>query len=228
MKELQEIINSQVKSLIDGGTIKKLVEDGVSKAIEEAFEGQFRSYGNITTQIKKTLDDHLKIDESQLEIPTYNHVMQTMINSKVNEYFHGEAMERFKVILDKAFAPLPDKMKLHDFLQLICDEWKTDDPCGRDDLDEYMTVEYERRSVGYYAIKLWNQKKSSYSSTRTPDMEFTISSDRTIMGRHRADPYFLGDVDGLVFKAFAQGIKFTDLETYDPVDESYVLQDKDY
>lgn len=232
MKELQQIMNAKVLEMAEAGTIQKSIEDKVEQAIESAINDQFRSYGNISKQIEKLLNDKLQIDERNIDIPTYNEVLGMAVKQKVDEFFETKAASRMMETMDKLFAPLPEEMALVEFVNKICSHWKTDEPWDADDLDDYATVELSDCEYGGYNLKMWKQKTSSYlyssSRDRAEDIHLYLSKEGEIRLRHTWNPTTLSDEDSLIVKAYASNLKLTGLNDFDPDDCELSLKDDEY
>lgn len=231
MKELQKIMNAKILEMSEAGTIQKSIETKVEQAIESAINDQFKCYGNVSKQIEKLLNDKLKIDASNIDIPTYNEVLGKAVNQKVNEFFETKAASRMMETMNNLFAPLPDEMTLIEFVNKICEHWKTDEPWDADHLDDYATVEFEESSHSGYNLKMWKQKESSssYSSrSNREDIHLYISKEGEIRLRHTWNPTTLHDEDSLIIKAYASNVKLTGLECFDSDDCELSLKDSEY
>lgn len=229
MKEIQDIVNAQVKLMSESGEIQKQVEEGVKSAINKAIDRQFESYGNITKQLEDAFKENLLLDNHRLNIPSLNAVMTEVVNTNINEFYKGQAAEKLHALMKEKLAPLPNTMKLSEFVDLICKEYKVEDYDSFDEVDEYATVEFGKGNYSWFELKVWKKKENSYGRGNGADLQLTISKDGTLQGRHGStNPYYLFDVDALVFKAFSQGVIFTDLEDFDQDDCDLSLKDSEY
>ena len=159
MKEIQEIVNAQVKQMIDSGDIQKQVEEGVKNSINKAIDRQFESYGNITKQLEEMFKSDLLIDNRNLNIPSLNAVMTEVVNKNVNEFYKGQAADKLHSLMKVMLEPLPNKITVAEFVTMICKEWFVDDYENYDDVDDYATVEVKDSlsHCGIISIKI--QKK---------------------------------------------------------------------
>lgn len=229
MKEIQSIVNEKVAEMIESGSIQKKIEDAIESAIENAIESQFRSYGSITKQIEDVFENGLKIDQSNIDIPSYTAVMEEIINNSINQYFAGEATERFRKMIDEKLAPLPQEMSINDLVEMIVKEWKTDEPWNADDLDDYATVELNQDcGRDSHSLKMWKQKEyNGHLSSREnqPDVHLFIIKGKLAIN-HNMNPTCLHNEDAIIFKAYAQGVKFTGIEDFDEDDCDLTLKEE--
>jgi hypothetical protein len=231
MKELQAIMNAKILEMAEAGTIQKSIETKVEQAIESAINDQFKSYGNVSKQIENLLNEKLKIDASNIDIPTYNEVLGMAVKQKINKYFESKAASRMMKTMDKLFAPLPEEMPLVTFVNTICTHWKTDEPWDADHLDDYATVEFEELDYGGYYLEIWKQKSNSstYSSRdNAADIHLYISKDGEIRLRHSWNPTYLHNEDSFIVKAYASNLRLTGLEDFDTDDCELTLKDSEY
>lgn len=222
MNELQQIINAKVLEMCGNGSIQKLIEDSVENAVNKALKEQFDSYNGLGKQLNKALEEKLKIDVDQIDIPTYNEIISQCVNKKVNEYWEGQAAQKLLSSMDAIFAPMPETMTIQEFCEKIVEYWKSDDPCGcHDILDDNATVEIEKHDYpldGSYSLKMWKQKQwqSSFSTRdNSPDVHIYIL-DGAIRLSHTWNPTCLREEEELIVKAYASSVKLTGLEDADP------------
>lgn len=235
MKEIQEIVNAQIKSMSESGELQKQVEEGVKSAVNKAIERQFESYGNITKKLENAFEENLLLDNNSLDIPSLNAVMTEVVNSNINKFYKGQAAEKLHNLMQEKLSPLPNEMTLVDLINMICQEWLVDSYEEFDRVDDYATVEQEEKYCGMISFKIWKKKESSYGGANQPDLHLTFRSNRNngeewvLQGRHgTTNPYYLFDVDALIFKAYAQGVKFTGVDSFDEDECNLCLKDSDY
>lgn len=227
MQEIQRIVNEKVLEMSTSGEIQQSVEDGVKSAINKAIEKQFESWGNITKQLEKAFDENLKVDEKQINIPCFSAVMTEVVNKNINEFFKGQAADKLHELMKNKLSPLPDEMSLVELVNMICKEWFVDDYDSRDEVDDYATIEFEETNYGWYSMTIWKKKEERFSSG--DKIQLTINKDGSLQGRHGStNPYYLFDVDALIFKAYAQGIKFTGVESFEEHECELSLKDGEY
>ena len=230
MKEIQDIVNAQVLKMAESGEIQQAIEDGVKASIKKAIDDQFNSYGSITKQLKDVFSENLKIDNRNLDIPSFNAVMTEVVNANINEFYKGQAAEKLHSLMEEKLKPLVDTMSLADFVDLICKELHVDEYESYDEVDDYATVEFSDYNQWFYSLKIWKQKSNTFGRDNDPDLHLTISKDSsTLQGRHGStNPYYLFNVDALIFKAYSQGVIFTEVSSLDPDDCELSLKSDEY
>ena len=195
MKEIQDIVNAQVKLMSESGEIQKQVEEGVKKAINSAIDRQFESYGNITKQLENAFKENLLIDNHRLDIPSLNAVMTEVVNKNINEFYKGQAADKLHALMKEKLEPLPNEMTVVEFVNMICKEWFVDEYDSRDDVDDYATVEVKDglTHCGITSIKISKKLGGSYSSGEYVEVVFSKNrEDKAIrlQGRHGStSPY---------------------------------------
>ena len=219
MKELQEVVNKKVQEMIDDGAIVKTIEDGVSKAIESAFNSQFERYGGVVEQLEKALEEGLQINTKDMPFETYNEQMLVAVKQKVGDLFQGAASERFMSEIDKVLAPAPKQIDIHEFVSDIAAMWKTDEPWDADDLDDYATIEWEEPSWSTdgtsHSLKMWKQRESRFGASRA-DLELFISNGKILINhKHGYNPTCFSEHDALIFKMYAAGTEITGIADFD-------------
>lgn len=234
MKEIQDIVNAQVKLMSESGEIQKQVEDGVKQAINKAIDRQFESYGNIAKQLEDAFKENLLLDNRNLNIPSLNAVMTEVVNSNINEFYKGQATEKLHSLMKEKLEPLPNELTLVEFVNMICKEWFVTDYNSYDEVDDYATVETkdDLSHCGILSFKIFKKQGGTYSSGESIEISFSKrDKDKvwTLTGSHgTTNPYYLFDVDALIFKAYSQGIKFTGVSDFDEDECDLQLKDGEY
>lgn len=234
MKEINEIVNNHIKNMQSEGLLQKAIEEGVQKAVMKAIDEQFNSWGGITKQLEGIFKESLKVDPKALDLQTYNSVMKDAIHLRMKKHLEEEAATKMLESLEKLFMPMPAEMKTDEFIKMICEYWKSDDPCSCfDDMDEYATVEVKFGEESYNRdschLKIWKKKEtSSYSSrSSSPDVDIYIING-VVRLKHEFNPTHLHEEEGVIVKAYAAGTKLIDIADYDPDDYEYELRGEYY
>lgn len=232
MEAIQEIVNNKVAEMVSDGTIQKLIEDNIDKAISSAISSQFKSYGNVTKQIEKTLDEGLCINRSDLPFESYNAQMLVLLKQKLGGFFKETAAEKFIAEIDNILESAPKEMPVNDFVERIVALWR-DEIYDPDSYDEYATVDIGEDAKGHMGIKMWQKKKDtcSYRSNdeMPPDLNlFIIDGKIRINHRQNYNPTCFHSHEAYVFKLYAAGTVLTGLEDFDPDDCDLTLKDYDY
>lgn len=225
MKELQSIVNATVESMISEGVIQKTIEEGVQSAITKAVNEQFQSYGSVTKQINKALEEGLQININDLPFESYNQQMFVAIKTRMAGMFHGQAAEKFMSEMDKVLAPAPTEMSITDLVTAVAETWKSDE-CDADELDDYATVELEEcswsKDKSSWVLKMWKQKESGSSFSRSSnqtDLHLFISNGKVrISHRQSYNPTFFSEHECLIFKLYSAGTLITGVEDFDEDD----------
>lgn len=231
MKELQQVVNNKMQSMISDGAIEKLVQDGVEQAIATAISSQFKSYGSITMQIEESIEKGLRIKTEDLPFETYNEQMLVIIKTKLGKMFQGQAAERFLGEIDKTLAPAPKEMPISEFVETVVSFWKTDEPWDADNLDDYATVEAEpwRGDPKDITLKMWKQKENTYSRSCSADLDLFILGGQVRLSHNQSyNPTSFSEHESFVFKLYAAGTILTGIEDFDPDDCDLTLKEDDY
>jgi hypothetical protein len=231
LKSIEEIVNARVATMVSDGSIEESINKGVEKAIGSAIKSQFESYGNITEQIKKSIDGGLKVNTSVIPFESYNKQMMVLIKERLGNMFKGLAAEKFMEEVEKILDPAPKEIKIEDFVETIAKFWKTDEPWDADDLDDYATVEIETNDYGGISLNMWKQKESSGYSSRSnsADLQLYINKgELRINHSHSFNPTCFSEHEAYVFKLYAAGTIITGIEGFDPDECELTLKEESY
>lgn len=234
MTDIQQIANDKIHSMIAENTISKMIEDNVQSAIEKAIAAQFQSYGSITKQIEKAIEDGLSLNIKDLPFEIYNQQILVAIKGKLGNFFAESATNKFMEEIDKTLAPAPQEMSINDFVETIVSMWKTDDYHDNDELDEFATVKLEEphwsSNKTCYSLEIWKQKESNYSHRlNDADINIFINNGKVrINHNHSYNPTYFNETEAFIFKAYAAGTTITGLEYFDEDNCDLTLKSFDY
>ena len=136
--------------------------------------------------------------------------------------------------MKEKLEPLPNELTLVEFVNMICKEWFVTDCDSYDEVDDYATVEAKDSlsHCGILSFKIFKKQGGTYSSGESIEISFAKrDKDKVwaLTGRHgTTNPYYLFDVDALIFKAYSQGIKFTGVGDFDTDECDLQLKGGDY
>ncbi|EPG0327479.1 hypothetical protein ACSWSC_000653 [Vibrio alginolyticus] len=232
MKELQEIVSNKVNEMVSSGVIEKAIEDSVSKCITKVLEDQFHSYGELSKQMEKVIQDKLRIDPDRISIPTYEDQMTKVMNNTLNKFITSEAMVRFERMAADKFGALPTEMPIADFINNIVEYWRDGDDFDKQDMAEEAEVQIEASPYGKssFTLKINSGKVtppySSYSRAGEEVELYVI--DGKIRCNHSFDPYKTRDVESFIYRCYAQGVVLTGLEDFDESECNLIIKEDDY
>lgn len=227
MKEIQEIAVKKIQSMIDEGVIEKSIENGVQKAINSAISSQFKSCGNITKQIKESIEKGLKINIDDLPFESYNEQMLVAVKSKIGAMFQGRASEKFMAEMDKVLAPAPAEMSIKELVETVVGFWKSEGSWDHESTDEYATVELEtwKHDDKDYCLKMWRKEGNPYSKNAAELNLFICSEEIRISHNQTYNPTCFSEHESFIFKLYAAGTTITGLENFDADDCDLLLKE---
>lgn len=216
MQELEQHIHKVVQETMASGIVEAQIKELTEKAVIEAFNGLFRSYGKINKQIEKGLEDAINIDFGQVEIPEYNLMIMQIVESVTLKHLKEQASTTLVKNLEQMLSPAPKEITVQELLNHFLEEWR-EDPY---DCDDRVTVEISKGSTDWYDLKIWKKKKPSYSGggDRSPDISLYVSDEgviRIIRGEDFRANFGTTNYNGMakVYLMYAAGTKITDIAT---------------
>ena len=231
MQDIQKVVNDQVSQMIKNGDIEKVIQEGVQKSIESAIRLQFESYGSVTKQLNKAIEEGLKINVKDIPFESYTQQMGVAVKTKLGSLFAEQASSRFLSEIDSLLALAPTEITITELVNAIASSWKTDEPWDADDLDEYATVEVKPWVHGgqlAYTLNMW-KKLESYSGKNTADLQLFISDNKIRIGHKQSyNPTCFSEHEAYIFKLYSAGTIITVPEDFDADDCDLTLKEAEY
>lgn len=223
MQTIQQIANEKIQSMIDSGSIKTAIEDGIQKAINSAILNQFERYGTITKQIEEAIQNGLKIDTKNIDFQSYNEQMLIAVKAKIGGMFQGQASERFLSEIEKILDPAPKEISIISLVNSIVRFWKSETDYDDESCDDEASIDFKNNEHGGYSLKISKNNKSyGYKN----DINIYIDDGKIrINHSHNYNPTCFSQAEAFIFKLYAAGTVITDISGFDPYECDLVLKD---
>ena len=236
MQELLELVNTRISTMIDDGSIEKMIEERATKTVTEILDDAFRSYGKLRKALEEKIESGIDGSTFNFEIEPYTKVMNDMAQKQISSYLEKEAQAQIEKSISKIFKPIQSEVTLQELVTMIAESFKDDD--YDNDRDDHLSMECSESDYGWYDLKFWKKKDDSYSLSssrreRSPDVQIHVSKEGEIRwlsdgGRdYGAHKY---GVEALLYRMTIKGTKITDVRNCDGDDfnDTYIGIGEDY
>ncbi len=195
---LSSLISAAVAAKMTPEFIEDQVNTRVGKLVVDSVDQALRSYSDTGEQIKKAVEDALRVD--RLDLPSYGNVVTAMlkrqVEATVSELVEGRLAQDMAELLKLA----PKEIKLSEIADLMRKRWKAYN--GHDDAwGQIISVVVEESSYGFHYIGL-DDRHGDKRSKRDCAYEIGIDKDgkiftATLEGRQLTETRTLGTSYGL-------------------------------
>lgn len=232
MQQLEQHIHSVISKKLASGDVEKTIEAKIGDLINQSFDSIFSRYGSVQEAIQKGLEEKIKVDLSQIELPEYSEMICDLVQSLTLKALEESARDKLCERLKHMLSPAPKEITTQQFLNKLIKEYRNEDPY---DFDDELTVEIDRERDGYCTLKIWKQKErsSSYlSSESRPDIHLYLSDGviRIIHGdANFKESYGTANfnAEAMIYMMYCGGTKFTDIDEIDPYHLDRTIRDYD-
>ena len=165
--DIKQEVETQLQKVIDNGTLSTIIEKQITATCTSLVTDMFRDYSEFGKELKKTLQEKLKINLNELNIPAYTLVVCRAIEEATDgvlEQVKGQVKKHVSDVLE-----LPEKQdwKLSEIVKIY--RGLEDDH----DADE-LIVEVEDSSYSSHWVKIGKKVSKTYSWESTRDQEYEI------------------------------------------------------
>lgn len=143
--DLNNLVNEQMKRLVDDGIVEKMVKEKLEETVKDAVNDLLRPYSDFGKELRKAVAESVKVNFNNLKLPTYNQMIldevQKSVDLNIREGGLGEVKRTLVEILDNT----PKEFNLSEILDTFKDEiidgydWEEDD----DNLGDEITLHIE-------------------------------------------------------------------------------------
>ncbi|WOA61025.1 hypothetical protein [Bacillus mycoides] len=149
--DLNLMINDSLAKLKDEGYVEKIVKAQLEETIKNVIDRSLRSYSDFGEMLEKQVKEHLQINLSELDIPSYNHFIVATIQDHFNAVLHEQGVNRMKEQLDELLLHSKEEYKLSEIMKDLVEEIEDLDEMGCEDYHEMsMHVENSYGSTYVY------------------------------------------------------------------------------
>lgn len=217
MKELVEIVNNQISSMLNEGVIEEMIQERLNEAIKEAINQSMRSYGDFGKALETKISEPLNHALQNVTLPEYNHFIANAVSEAFIETLNESGKAHVLEIMSNKFKPVPKELTAIELLEEIGSYWRDE---ARNHGHEEIQVNWDRSDDIYYLEIVhpkhsWNslrvtlfehQNQGQYYIGYINEDDVTIS--RCISGATHA----LG-LTGYLYQLYCAGTTVTGLET---------------
>lgn len=208
--DLNVMVNEGLAKIQSEGFVEKVIKEKLEKTIKEIMDDCLREYSDFGKTLKTQVQEQLKINLSQLDIQSYNHMILNVVKEKLDETLHVQGIEKIKESLDGILSPTKLEYKLSELIKELKDDatsYSSEDWGGKEisfhDDGDSRTLRFiyfdEEEDVRNYDCK--------YRIAVRPDGTVTSV---TIGGKEFNNKVIMGGLHGLeetMFKLYTSGAK---------------------
>ncbi|MBU2713700.1 hypothetical protein [Zooshikella harenae] len=114
MKELQEIVNEQINSMITTGAIEEMIAERLNSCIKECVKNSMESYSEFGRDIKDKINVSLCNALAHVSLPEYNKFVSDVVIESYGQVLETEAKKHLKALLVKSLGSVPESIKASD------------------------------------------------------------------------------------------------------------------
>ena len=174
MKELHEVVNSHITSMIENGALNDIITERLNQAIKESVNDAMRSYGDFGKALKEKMNASLNHAIENVTFPEYNKFVSEVAIEAYNDVLNEQTKPQITEAIQQFLVPIPKDITAQDLLDKIAEYWR--EPCNEEG-HEYIEIEWSDSHGMHLKIKHpeydWKTIKISCYDHRTPGV-FTI------------------------------------------------------
>lgn len=124
MKELNDIATTKLATMIDDGSIEKIIEIHLENLLEETVSSAIQKYSNFGKSLTSTIENSIGTSISQVSFPEYNQFVAQLIQEKYGQALDQHAAPLLENLLNNNLNPIPDELNARAILDEIKGCWE--------------------------------------------------------------------------------------------------------
>lgn len=215
MKSIQKVVEAKVSEMVEGGAVERMIGESVEKAITSSVKSLFESYGGITREITKVLEEGLRVNVKDIPFESYNAQMLVAIKQRLGNMFQGVAYEHFLEQIEGLLKPVPKELSINDLLEFVASTWKDEWCLDDDDREDYLDVDIKRHDDARHSYSIRLKKRATDGEFDGVHIYLWNGKIR-INHNQRFNPTCFSPVDAYIFKLYAAGTLITGMAEFNP------------
>lgn len=222
--DLKDVIEKQLKEIIESGVIENKIKETLTKSIESIIVDSLKDWSDFGKGLKEKLSKSFNLDLSRLTIPEYGSMMLSYIKDEIDLHMKNETNKTLKKSISNFFKPLEkDEYNLSDIVDGFKEMVKNENMNSQDILEESIEITCIVKGDGSAYVDLYldeGENKEKYQC----DWHIRINENgiwhiQTPYGElHKTRNTILSPFERLLFQMYSQKIKINNdsdkIETY--------------
>lgn len=155
--ELEKVVQKSVNDLVSSGKFEEMINNHLSKTVDEIVKDALRSYGDFGKQIKDAVNECLKIDLSTVKMLDLSVVINKTITEQIQNSVNENILESVKESVKEITGELDKKewkiSEVIDKLKASAESWDRDGNSEITIIAEEKTESYGKYTHYYFDYK---------------------------------------------------------------------------
>lgn len=158
---INEIASAKIKTMEESGEIRKRIEDGVEKTVNEAIDSACKDY-KFRSGISENISSILGEVAKDVNFSAYANFLRDRMNEQIDKHVKSDMINLMRDSFEKMYFTVPEDIKLSDILNKYKEY--IEDHLDSDDKKEWGHIDfsYEREYSSFIKIKAGSPKSKSY------------------------------------------------------------------
>lgn len=139
---VDKIVNSKVKSMIDSGSIAKMIESKIESVVESVVNEELKSYSDFGKNLKEYINKSIQVNFDDLGFEGYNETLLRVISKVYKNSMESAHLEKVKNITEEMLANPPELVKFSELIYAV-KEKAIEKARDNEENDHYESTAYE-------------------------------------------------------------------------------------
>ena len=231
MKELKEIASAKMSSMIEDGSIEKMIDDNLGNAVQDAVKSAFNYSSEFTKVLKEKVQEAINSACDNIKLPAYNKYISSIIEEQFMTVLKEDAVKHLAREVGEIIEPVKATAKMSELMDAIGELWgdeareegkeeiEIDCRTNDDETAMYVTIKnpiYEHNDV---KVTFYNFNRSGEEDKGWHIGYINVDGEAMTGGSLNFAKTAFGGLANLLFKYYAMSTRF-ELDT--GIDSIYV------
>ena len=140
--EVDKIVNSKVKSMIDSGAIVEMIDEKIESVVSDVIDRELSSCSDFGKNLKEYINKSVQVNFDDLGFEGYNEHLLRVISKVYKNSLDSEHLEKVKKITEEMLANPPEVVTFSELVEAVKEKAK-DHVLRNVENDDYESVTHE-------------------------------------------------------------------------------------
>jgi hypothetical protein len=125
--DLNKMVNNAMAKMTEEGKVQEIIESRITETIESVVKDAFGTWSTFSKELKKEIEEKIEINLSELDIPSYNKLIQAVIKDKLDDQIATDGVARINASLGTLLSSAKEEYKLSELVEEMSEEVEKDE-----------------------------------------------------------------------------------------------------
>ncbi len=153
MQELHEIASTKIKTMIEDGTVEKMIEEQLTKTVQSVVQDSLKDWSPFGKALSEKVKEAVKLDLNRVELPEYSKFIVETVEGLYTKVLQENSLAHLKECLESDLAMSNEVQKSSHIMEQIRKHWEESAQENNGEIEVVADYTHDHGEAIYLAIK---------------------------------------------------------------------------